>query len=218
MNKVAVIEQYLGLKFPDDYSEFLLKADTCVVENNVYCRVLQDNYRTDGVVYEFYTTTNFIKQLKNRDRNYLLEFQIHFENSTDYVEAEYLYHIAEGTGSICISLGGQHYGKIYSVDNGDFGIIYQADNINQFIDSLYNPEKFGCQYQDLIEAVSYNNLERLIELVEKKDGNRLIQYSSFLDIELFDTAYTNNFDNILRYLISKGYRGYNRVELYKLEY
>jgi hypothetical protein len=136
MNKVKHIEQQLGVTFPNDYREFLSKAHTFILENNVYCRILQDNSKSDDFIYEFHTTENFIERQKYRD--YLVEFQIHFENPTDYVEAEYLYHIADGTGSVCISLGGKHYGKIFSVDNGDFGIIYQADNIEEFINSLYS--------------------------------------------------------------------------------
>jgi hypothetical protein len=209
------IEQQLNLKLPDDYKEFLLGADTFVIENHVFCRILQDNYRTDGLIYEFYSANSFIESQKYRD--YLIEFQTHFENPKDYVEAEYLYHIANGTGSICIALDGQHYGKIFSADNGDFGIIYQANNINDFVDSLYEPSKFRCTYVELIEVVKNNRLDLLIELVEAKDGNKQIEYSSWLDIELFEIAYKNKFDNILKYLISKGFEGYGRAKHYNFK-
>lgn len=216
MDTIDNIEQQLKLRLPDNYKAFLLKADTFVVENIVFCRILQDNYRTDGLVYKFYSASDFIERQKYRD--YLIEFQTHFENPKDYVEAEYLYHIADGTGSILISLGGQHYGKIYSADNGDFGIIYQADNIDDFLDSLYEPSKFRCTYEQLIETVKNNNLDLLTDLVENKDGNKLIECYSSLDIDLFDIAYRNKADNILKYLISKGYQGHNRVDYYKLKY
>jgi|GEM_PF-5535643 len=216
MDKIDNIEQTLGLQFPKDYREFLLRTHTHTVKNSVYCRILQDNYRTDGLIYRFYTITDFFE--RQEYRIYLIEFQTHFENPKNYVEAEYLYHIGDGTGSICIALGGQHYGKIFSVDNGDFGIIYQADNINKFIDSLYDPSKFRCTYEELIEAVTNNNLELLVELVEKKDGNRQIESSSWLDIELFDIAHRNSFHNILKYLISMGYKGHNRVDYYQIKY
>lgn len=216
MDTIEKIEQQLNIKFPDNYKAFLLKAETFVVENNSFCRVLQDNYRTDGVVYKFYSTNNFIEHQGYRD--YLIEFQTHFENPKDYVEAEHLYHIADGIGSTCIALGGQHYGKIYSVDNGDFGIIYQSDSIDEFIDSLYDSSKFRCSSDELIQAVKNNNLGLLAELVESKDGNKLIEFYSYLDIELFDIAYRNKADNILKYLITKGYQGHNRVDYYKLKY
>jgi hypothetical protein len=215
MDTIDNIERQLKLKLPENYKAFLLKADTFVVENNVFCRILQDNYRTDGLVYEFYPTNSFIERQNYRD--YLMEFQTRFENPKDYVEAEYLYHIADGTGSICISLGGQHYGKIYSIDNGDFGIIYQADTINAFLDSLYEPSKFRCTHEELIEVVKNNQLDLLIELVETKDGNKQIECSSWLDIKLFEIAYKNSFNNILKYLISRGYEGYGRATHYNLK-
>jgi SMI1 / KNR4 family (SUKH-1) len=216
MSKIENIETHFGFSFPKDYKDFFLEAHNFVLDNSVYCRVLQNGYKTDGLVFEFHTIDNFVEKQECRD--YLIEFQTHFENPIDYVEAEHLYHIADGTGSVCISLAGQHYGKIFSVDNGDFGIIYQAENIKGFVDSLYEPSKFGCEYEELIEAVRNNNLTLLSELVENRDGNKLIEYSSSLDIELLDIAYDKKFDNILKYLISKGYKGYNRVERYKLQY
>ena len=217
MDKIDIIEQQLDIKFPDDYKLFLSNADKFIIESFFsYCVIKQDNYRSDGSIYEFYTADNFIEKQKYRD--YLIEHQVHFENPTDYVEAEYLYHIAGGTGSICISLGGLHYGKIFSADNGDFGIIYQADNINLFIDSLYEPSKLRCTEIELVEAVKTNNLQLLSKLVETKDGNKLIEYFSWLDIELFDIAYKSGFDDILKYLMSKGYNGHNRVDYYNLKF
>ena len=217
MNKIDIIEQQLDIKFPNDYKLFLSNADKFIIENFFsYCVILQNNYRTDGCIYEFYTVDNFIE--KQKYRGYLVEDQAHFENPKDYVEAEYLYHIAGGTGSICISLGGLHYGKIFSVDNGDFGIIYQADNINLFIDSLYEPSKLRCSDEELIECVKTNNLRLLSELVETRDGNKRIEHSSWLDIELFEIAYKSGFDNILKYLVSKGYKGHNRMDYYNLKF
>lgn len=216
MSKINNIEQQLGLRFPDDYKEFLLKANSFVIENRVYCRILLDNYRTDGVIHEFHTIDNFMNRQEYRD--YLFDFQNDFETPKDYVESEFLYHIADGTGSICIALGGQHYGKIYSVDNGDFGIIFQADSFNKFLTGLYDPSKFRCNNEALLDAVRNNNLTLLTELIETKDGNKLIEYSSSLDINLFEEAYNNQFDEILKYLISKGFRGYNRTDFYKLKY
>lgn len=137
MDKINNIETALELKLPDDYKRFLLSSYCLEIFNKIFSRVLQDGYRTKGVIDAFYTVDNFLEQQNYRD--YLVETQKHFGNSTNYVEAEHLYYIASGaSGSICIALGGKHFGKIYSVDNGDFGIVYQSENINAFIYSLYD--------------------------------------------------------------------------------
>lgn len=216
MDKVNYIEQHFGVRFPDEYREFLVNASSFVLQNPFYCVILQDGYRTDGRVDEFYTLENFIERQKYREE--LIDFQTHFENPTTYVEAEYLYFIAEGSGAICIALGGKHYGKIYSVDNGDFGIIYQADNINIFIDSMYEPSKYRCTSEELIEAVEHNNVALLAELIENRDGDKQIEHSSFLDIKLFKIAYQHGLNNILRYLMSKGYKGHTWADYYNLKF
>lgn len=216
MDKVEIIEKELGLTLPVDFREFLIKSKSFVLDKQVYCRILQDNYRTDGIIYELYTVDNFLERQLYRDD--LFEMQAHFENPSEYVESEFLYYIADGSGTICISLGGQHYGKIYSVDNGDFGIIYQAENVNAFIDSLYDPLKYSCTSEELKEAIKNNNLPLLKELIETKDGDQQIEHSTPLDVDLFELAYRNNFDNILQYLISKGYKGYNRAEKYQVKF
>ncbi len=139
MDKLNEIEQYFSIKLPEKYKNFLLNIYHFAFENNVFDIILQDGCKKKSSVYKFYTLDNFIAEQQYRD--YLMEFQIHFEIPNDYVESKYLYHIAEAlSGSICIAIGGQHNGKIYSVDNGDFGIIYQADNIDDFIKSLYHFE------------------------------------------------------------------------------
>lgn len=217
MDKIKEIENRLGLKLPLDYKLFLTNVDKLIIQDSVtFCRILQDNYRTDGLIYEFLNDSNFLE--RNVSRQYLIEHQKHFKNPKEYVEAEYLYYVATGTGAICIALGGLHYGKIFSVDNGDFGIIYQAENIDLFINSLYKPSQYRCTHEDLINSVKANDLELLIKLIETKDGDKHIQHSSWLDIELFEIAHRDKFDIILRYLISKGFRGHNRAELHKINY
>ena len=216
MDKVEIIEKELGLALPVDFREFLIRCKSFVLDKKDYCRILQDNYRTHGIIYELYTVDNFLERQLYRDL--LFEMQTHFENPSEYVESKFLYYIADGTGTICISLGGKHYGKIYSVDNGDFGIIYQAENINSFVDSLYDPLKYSCTGGELKEAVKNDNLPLLRELIETKDGDKQIEHSTPLDVDLFELAYRNNFDNILQYLISKGYKGYNRAEKYQVKF
>lgn len=77
--------------------------------------------------------------LENWDyRGYLEDFQKDFELNYSYVEANKLFPIIELPNSeLYIAVGGQHDGKIYYVDNGDFGIILIADSLQQMMDKLY---------------------------------------------------------------------------------
>jgi hypothetical protein len=134
MNAIQKIEEQLGLQLPADYKDFLLNADKLTLAHKSY-DIYIDNFKSGAYVGHLFTAEEFLHG--NRYRDYLVEYQEHFEHSTNYVEAEYLYHIGINAIAICIALGGRHYGKIYSADNGGWGIVYLADNINSFIAALY---------------------------------------------------------------------------------
>ncbi|MBO9563626.1 MAG: SMI1/KNR4 family protein [Niastella sp.] len=136
IDKLISIEEKLGFKLPEDYKQFLLdEAGHSQCMFKVYPRVLQDGWKTDGIIEKVTSVDTFWQA--NQYREYLREFQEHFENPASYVESEYLYVIMSGTGVVCMAMSGTHKGKIYSVDNGDFGIVYQTDNLEQFLQSLY---------------------------------------------------------------------------------
>ena len=75
----------------------------------------------------------------NKYRSYLEEFRSDFQIPRDYLESEYLYLIAKcDNQAICMALNGIHKGKIYSADNGDFGIVFQTNSLAEFLESLYD--------------------------------------------------------------------------------
>lgn len=58
-----------------------------------------------------------------------------FDLNEEFVEPEYLVPIAgeyDG-GAIYIAVGGRHAGKVFLMDNGDFGIGWVADNVDEFL-------------------------------------------------------------------------------------
>lgn len=119
---------------PEQYRLFLPNAKKYTSVCYVYDRILQNGHIYDGLIFDFLDVESFL--LHNQYREHLIEFQEHFEIPRTYVEAEHLYFIADGAGAICIALAGLHVGKIYSSDNGDFGIIYQAEDFNSFMKSI----------------------------------------------------------------------------------
>jgi hypothetical protein len=126
-----------GLKLPEDYVNFLIESDECKYNHKVFTKVHQDEYRQEDSLVEFYNLDRLKNGLLNRE--FLKDFQMHFELTSGYVESEKLIHIAETLGgTIAISTDGIHNGKIYSVDHGDFGIIYLAENIEELLLILEN--------------------------------------------------------------------------------
>ena len=162
----------------------------------------------------FFNASAFLDQ--NDFRSFLEEYIEPFELTPDYVEPKYLYFIAEClTGNIAMAIGELHEGKLYYVDNGDFGIIYLASSIRDFINTLYEVDGFACNEEDILKAVRAKDLTLLKILLEQKDGDKIIQLYSWLDIELFDLAYEAKDIQILTYLVEKGFTGFNRLEHYK---
>ena len=71
-------------------------------------------------------------------RGYLNNFKEHFELEDSYVEIERLFPIIELTdGQLYVAIGGQHDGKVYCVDNGDFGITYLAGSLQELFKKIY---------------------------------------------------------------------------------
>ncbi len=69
---------------------------------------------------------------------YLKEFKKLFEIPDSYVQTEYLIPIMELIShTIYYASGGMHSGKIYHVDNGDFGILKIADSLDDLMDKIY---------------------------------------------------------------------------------
>ncbi len=136
MDTIDSIEEQLGYKLPDEYKTFLLKKNNDRFLNKGYRRVIDGNFTTDSRIDEIISIENFWK--KNEYRDYLFEFEKHFENTKSKTEVKYLYCIFGCVnGVICMALNGNHRGKIYSVDNGDFGITFQAENLQIFLKGLY---------------------------------------------------------------------------------
>jgi len=216
MDLILKIERILGFNLPKDYSQFLQSKE---FENNrekQFPVIHKDGYKTRGYLEKFSKPEDFFES--NQYRSYLKDFVKHFELDKNYVEAESLYHIADcSNGAVCMALNGKHKGKIYSVDNGDFGIIHQSNSLKEFIESLFSSEDVLSSPKEIIKAVKSGDLKEFKNQLENLDGNKILSTSSKLEIEIFDLAYKNNQKDLLKYFISQGYDGFGRVEYYKLK-
>lgn len=218
MDQISIVIQYIETKLqhslPNEYKEFLRNFDLLSKEELGFPITLRDGYRMSNVLRFFFEANAFLNQ--NDFRSFLEEYIETFELTPDYVEPQYLYFIAEClTGNIAMAIGGRHEGKLYYVDNGDFGIIYLASSIKDFMNTLYEVDGFACDEEDILKAVRAKDLTQLKILLEQKDGDKIIQLYSWLDIKLFDLAYEANDIQILNYLVGKGFTGFNRLEHYK---
>ncbi len=218
MDQISIAIQYIETKLqhslPNEYKEFLSNFDLFKKEELGFPITLRDGYKMSNVLRFFFNASTFLNQ--NDFRSFLEEYIEPFELTSDYVEPQYLYFIAEClTGNIAMAIGGQHEGKLYYVDNGDFGIIYLSSSIKDFMNTLYEVDGFACDEEDILKAVSAKDLTQLKILLEQKDGDKIIQLYSWLDIKLFDLAYEANDIQILTYLVGKGFTGFNRLEHYK---
>lgn len=92
---------------------------------------------------------NFIERILSFDsilvqldcRHYLREFVVHFGLTADYVEPAYLFPFAETpNGAVLMCVSGLHAGKIFTADNGDFGILFHSESLDDFWTSTYPPQ------------------------------------------------------------------------------
>lgn len=93
-----------------------------------------------------WTQSNYIEnvddfnslQIHLSNIQYLLEHAEDFALSDDYVEPESLFPICNlPNGAVYVAIDGKHKGKVYTADNGDFGIIYHSENFDAFWTSLF---------------------------------------------------------------------------------
>jgi hypothetical protein len=135
--ELKAVEKQIGHRFPEEYRQFLLTYNGGKPVPDGIRVTLSDGYCFTSAVYKFYA----LEELLTLERRYLQEFIEHFELTDDYVEAPYLYHIAEClSGSICLAVAGKHQGKIYYTDNGDFGIVYQSASLGSFLEEFINED------------------------------------------------------------------------------
>ena len=129
------IESITGLKLSESYREIYLKYSGMKAQNwgpEISVKYMDESEGKENIQ-EFLTHEDIRKQWEFV--GYLKEHAEHFELGSDFVEPEYLVPIANTYDSVLyISVFGEHKNKVYFADNGDFGILLIADNVQQFVE------------------------------------------------------------------------------------
>lgn len=136
----AHVEALTQLPLSEKYKQFLLKYNGGIPQiDGRLCSVdipLADGERVASFLINIISIDEVMEQWQYR--SYLAEFAEHFDLSSDYVETDRLFPIATlASGVAYITCGGRHDGKIYTADNGDFGILYHSATMEEFLAALY---------------------------------------------------------------------------------
>jgi len=139
--EIQRVERITKLKLSDSFKNFILKnnggiptidGETCLFNIKV-----DDTWTTSTFLENFTSMNEVIEQWEFI--GYLAQFAEHFELDENYVETNELFPVANfSNGVVYIAVGGNHVGKIYTADNGDFGIIYHSPTLDDFLMSLYS--------------------------------------------------------------------------------
>ena len=138
--ELSEVENLFGTGLPPEVRTFLkLQAGSKPTVNGDICCF--DIKHSNG-----WKQSSFIERIVNFEsilvqldcREYLHEFVVCFGLTSDYVEADYLFPIAElPAGALLMAVSGRHAGKVYSADNGDFGILFHSQSLAAFWASVY---------------------------------------------------------------------------------
>ena len=138
--EILEIEKITGLKLPTYLIDFLLKYSGGEITSSMnqysfdYDVLVGDKqFSQSNSIFKILTVVDIKTQWKFIESLY--ELNEHFELTNEYVEVEKLLPIIDVYGgALYIAISGQHDGKIFYGDNGDFGIIKIADSLNEFFD------------------------------------------------------------------------------------
>ena len=138
--EIDELERLTGFTLPSEVKELFMSCagsrpsfgdKNCLIDI-----VHSDGWKDTSYLLKIESPKAIIETWEYRD--YLEDFQSHFELKDSYVEAKKLFPIIElANNHLYIAIGGIHDGKIYYVDNGDFGIIKIANSLQHMIEKLY---------------------------------------------------------------------------------
>ncbi|RYE14488.1 MAG: SMI1/KNR4 family protein [Rickettsiales bacterium] len=139
-NQLNEFEELLNRELPSNLIEFLLQhgGSTPLINNKNCCFTI--NLFNGSIICGYIKKIVSYESLKNDLQyiGYLEEHVEYFSLSKDYVETQYLFPFAIlAKAVVYVSIRGKHLNKVYYADNGDFGIIFLADSIELFFESLF---------------------------------------------------------------------------------
>jgi cell wall assembly regulator SMI1 len=130
---IVEAEKKIGIAFPNDYKNFLLKNNGGKIYYNSFDRILGDNHKINYSIEAFESLESLLEAWS-------------FLKDDEFFKPAKLLPIAQTLGPtlIGISFVPDHYGRIFVFD-WDFGSTFQANNIIEFLEQIkYTPE--GSNY------------------------------------------------------------------------
>lgn len=140
--ELAQIEKETNLIIPENLKNFLVSyaggKPTHDEQAYFYDIIDEDGWNSGDSIEAIYDASEIIEGYKIL-KPYLKETFDHFELDKTFVETEYLlpFILISCGGAIHMAIGGKHSGKVYQVDNGDFGILLISNSLEEFIKALY---------------------------------------------------------------------------------
>ncbi|TCI85541.1 SMI1/KNR4 family protein [Tenacibaculum sp. M341] len=137
------IEEFTGFILPENIKAFFkFYANSEIMFNdNTQCffdLIYKDGWDTDDALQQ----VESLKSIKEKweHRGYLKQFQKEFDVNSEYVDHEKLFPLIEtyGGAQIYIAIGGDYDGKIFHVDNGDFGFCYLTESLDELLNKCYS--------------------------------------------------------------------------------
>jgi hypothetical protein len=138
--QTAILQEKIVKPIPSVLLNFLKKNSGAIpMINGNLCNfqtIHSDGWKQDSFIENITTSENIISEFEDRDTLNL--YFSSFELTSKFVEIEYLLPFAfAANGVLYCSIGGVHSGKVYFVDNGDFGILFQSESFERFWDSVF---------------------------------------------------------------------------------
>ena len=144
-SQIQSIEKLSGVILPSEIRHFYLHFAGAKpgINNGDACFkiTLDDGDEIESFLEDVYDYDSLVEYFENNNGQYdfISEYVQHFDLSPEYVDcATLLPIVALPNGAVYASVSGIHRGKIYTVDSGDFGIVYLSANLTQFLDSVYS--------------------------------------------------------------------------------
>ncbi len=139
-SQIEHIEKRIGRRLPHsikNYYKNYAGSRPAVNGNSANITISQNDGLANTNIFEavdsFETLQNHLSNI-----DYLTELAQHFNLSSQYVEPENLFPLGLlPNGAIYIAIDGQNKGKVYTADNGDFGIIFHSSNLEMFLESVF---------------------------------------------------------------------------------
>ena len=212
MDHIKSFEVKIGESLPVDYKTFLDSNTSENYKEKYFSRILPSGYKKPLIIIDFYSKEKFIKE-NDSNWQYLIEFQEDDKLPDSYVEAKYLYEIANCDSSgVYMAMRGLHKGKIYVADSGDYGLSYQCASINDFIESIYDLNDVKCTLKEIRSAIRLGDLTELKKLMEEQNGKLLFNKSSDQDRRLFKLAFDLNRKEIVKYFLDIEFYGFDEAK------